>query len=172
MLIGQKICLGPILQPDAAAIFKWRNSVGLMHMNGQYLPFSQRSFEEWFNLIGKDPSSVVFAIRKQGNLDLLGYVQIGEIHPLFHTAIIGIIIGEAVNRGKGYGEEALRLCVDFCWKELNLQRLSLLIAGENEIAVRAYTKAGFEKEGTLRRAIYTNGAYVDGTLMGLLRPMP
>ena len=33
-------------------------------------------------------------------------------------------------------------------------------------------KAGFEKEGVLRRAIYTNGAYADGTIMGLLRPLP
>lgn len=171
MLIGEKICLGPILLPDAPIIFNWRNTVSLMHLNGQYLPVSQRSFDEWFNHIGKDLSSVVFAIRRQGNLALLGYIQITDISPIFQTGVLGIIIGDALNRGKGYGQEALRLCIGFCWDELNLQRLSLLIAGENEPAMRAYKKVGFEKEGVLRRAIYTNGAYADGTIMGLLRPL-
>ena len=59
--------------------------------------------------------------------------------------------------------------VGFCWNELNLQRLSLLIAGQNEPAMRAYKKAGFQQEGVLKRSIYANGAYLDGTIMGLLR---
>jgi RimJ/RimL family protein N-acetyltransferase len=83
--------------------------------------------------------------------------------------VLGITIGDPTNRGKGYGQEALRLCIGFCWNELNLQRLSLLIAGENGAALHAYQKAGFQTEGVLRRSIYRNGEYVDGTIMGLLR---
>ena len=98
MIIGEKVCLGPILLPDAPIIFSWRNTVSLMHLNGQYLPVSQRSFDEWFNHIGKDLSSVVFAIRKQGNLALLGYIQVTDINPIFHTGVLGIIIGDALNR--------------------------------------------------------------------------
>src|SRR5208337_1298958 len=105
MLIGEKICLGPILLPDAPVIFNWRNTVSLMHLNGQYLPVSQRSFDDWFNSIGRDLTSVVFSIRKKSDLSLIGYVQITDIHPIFRSAQIGIMIGDAVNRRKGYGQE-------------------------------------------------------------------
>ena len=169
MLIGEKVCLGPMLQPDGAMVFNWLNTVSLMHLNGNYVPVSQRSFDEWFGGIGKDPSRVVFSIRKHGNLEFLGYIQLTEIHPVFRSAVIGIIIGDPAKRGKGYGQEALTLCIGFCWKELNLQRLSLMIVGENEPAMRAYKKAGFEQEGVLKRAIFTNGVYTDATIMGLLR---
>ena len=169
MLIGVNVCLGHMLQPDGAMIFNWLNTVSLMHLNGNYVPVSQRSFDEWFGGIGKDPSRVVFSIRKQGNLAFLGYIQLTEIHPVFRSAVIGITIGDPANRGKGYGQEALMLCIGFCCKELNLQRLSLMIVGKNEPAVRAYKKAGFEEEGMLKRAIFTNGVYMDATIMGLLR---
>jgi len=169
MLIGEKVCLGPVLQTDAAVIFNWQNTVSLMHLNGNYIPVSQRSFDDWFNGIGKDPSRVVFSIRKHGNLALLGYIQLTEIHPVFRSANLGIIIGEPANQGKGYGQEALKLCIGFSWKDLNLQRLSLMVVGSNEPALRAYRKTGFEVKGVLKRAAFTNGAYVDATIMGLLR---
>jgi RimJ/RimL family protein N-acetyltransferase len=100
---------------------------------------------------------------------LLGYLQLTEIHPVFRSAVIGLTIGDPANRGKGYGQEALRLCIDFSWKDLNLQRLSLMIAGKNEPAARAYSKVGFQQEGVFKRAIFANGVYVDATIMGLLR---
>lgn len=169
MLIGEKICLGPMLQPDAAIIFNWLNTVSLMHLHGNFAPVSQRSFDDWFAGIGKDPSRVVFSIRKHGNLAFLGYIQLTEIHPVFRSAVVGITIGDPANRGQGYGQEALTLCIGFCWKELNLQRLSLMIVGNNEPAMRAYEKAGFEQEGVLKRAVFANGVYMDATIMGLLR---
>jgi RimJ/RimL family protein N-acetyltransferase len=169
MLIGEKVCLGPMLLPDAPIIFGWQNTVSLSHLNGNYLPVSQRSFDEWFGAIGKDPSRVVFSIRKHGALELLGYIQLTEIHPIFRSAFLGIVIADPANRGKGYGQEALKLCIGFAWTDLNLQRLSLTITGHNEPAMRAYKKVGFEVEGVLKRAVFTNGAYVDATVMGLLK---
>jgi [ribosomal protein S5]-alanine N-acetyltransferase len=170
MLIGTKICLGPILQADGMVIFRWRNTPGVMLMDGMYSPISQGNFDEWFTAIGKDPTRIVFSIRKPGSLEFLGYVQIADIHPVFRSAELGIMIGDAANRGKGYGPDALRLCIAFCWNELNLQRLSLKIIGDNPRAIRAYEKAGFEREGLLQRATYRDGDFRDTTLMALLRP--
>ncbi|HTV53126.1 MAG TPA: GNAT family N-acetyltransferase, partial [Steroidobacteraceae bacterium] len=131
MLIGTQVCLGPLFQADARSIFNWRNRVELMHLDGLYRPVSQAQFDEWFNGAGKDATRVVFSIRRQSDLELLGFIQINHIHPVYRSAEIGIMIGEAANRGKGYGQEALRLCVGFCWDELNLQRLSVAIVGAN-----------------------------------------
>ena len=99
----------------------------------------------------------------------MGYLQITAIHPIFHSAEIGLLIGEPGNRGRGYGQESLRLAVDFCWKELNLQRLSLTLIGENAAALQAYRRVGFEVEGVMRRASYRDGSFQDVTVLGLLR---
>lgn len=150
-------------------VFKWRNRPELMRVDGLYRPVSQLNFDEWFNGIGRDPTRVVFSIRQLGALNFLGYLQITNITPTVQSAEIGIMIGEPAHRGRGYGQEALRLGVEFCWRDLNLQRLSLAVIGDNPAALRAYEKVGFEREGVARRAAFADGAYRDVTLMALLR---
>lgn len=170
MLIGSRVCLGPVFQADAPIIFNWRNRLDVLHLDGLYRPMSQARFDEWFAGIGRDPGRVVFSIRRQGDLAFLGYIQIVDIQAAHRSAEIGIMIGEKEQRGHGYGQEALKLCVDFCWKELNLQRLSLKVVGDNPAALHTYRKAGFECEGVMRRCIYLAGEFRDTTLMALLRP--
>jgi RimJ/RimL family protein N-acetyltransferase len=169
MLLGNKVCLGPLLRIDGPVIFGWRNSLDVMCLDWCYRPNDQAGFEDWFNSTGKDPSRVVFAIRRRTDMEFLGYIQIVNINPAFRSGEVGIMIGSQAHRGQGFGKEALRLCVDFCWQELNLQRLSLALVGENLGALNAYLRCGFEREGTLRRSVYSRGHFRDVTLMALLR---
>ena len=116
-----------------------------------------------------DPTRVLFAIRRHGDLDLVGYLQLTNIQAVAGSADLGLLIGAAQDRGRGFGQEAVRLAAEFCWRDLNLQRLALTVVGANPGAVRAYEKAGFQREGLLRRAAYVNGPYQDVLVMGLLR---
>jgi RimJ/RimL family protein N-acetyltransferase len=170
MLIGKTVCLGPILQADGPYIFNWLNTLGLAYLNGSYRPTDQMKFEGWFSSIGNDPSKVIFSIRRHADMRLLGYLQIVNIHPVIHAAEVGILIGDDTERGKGHGQEALRMALGFCWRDLNLQRLSLFVFGENERAIHVYRKVGFKHEGTMRRGGYVGGRLVDVTVMGALRP--
>ena len=169
MLIGEKVCLGPILTGDGPFLFSWMNNRGLAYGNGPYRPMSQLAFDEWFNGIAKDPRRVVFALRSRSDMKLLGYVQIINIDAPFRSAELGILIGEEAEQGRGFGQEAIALAIEFCWSDLNLQRLSLLVVGENARAGHVYEKVGFEVEGRMRRAAYANGQYVDIVVMGKLR---
>ena len=169
MIIGDKVCLGPMFNADAGVVFNWHNTVELMRLDGMYRPVSEGNFDKWFGTIGQEPSRIVFAIRNKGDLRFLGYVQITNIHPVNRSAEIGIMIGVAADRGQGRGKEALRLCIDFCWTELNLQRLTMMVVGDNAQALSAYKKVGFEQEGVLRNAVYMNGSFRDATILGLLR---
>ena len=169
MLIGEKICLGPVLLTDAPFFFNWLNDVGLVHDNGAYRPTDQARFDQWFGGIANDNSRVVFTIRAKPDVRLMGYIQVINIQPIARTAEMGILIGDPKDRGHGFGQEAVRLALDFCWRDLNLQRVALFIIGENPAAQNAYAKAGFEVEGRLRRGAYVNGAFRDITVMGILR---
>ncbi|MDA8229877.1 MAG: GNAT family protein [Magnetospirillum sp.] len=169
-MLNNKIFLGPLLAEDAAPMFEWANDVSLAHLNGPYRPISWVDHANAFSQVGKDPSKVVFSIRRTSDRRLVGYLQIVNIHPAFRSADIGILIGDERERGKGYGTEAMRRALAFCWNELNLIRVALLVFGDNPHAVALYRKVGFEHEGTLRQAAYVNGRHVDITLMAALRP--
>lgn len=169
MLLGTQVSLGPVLESDGAIFFRWRNTPGLMHLDGLYRPCSQAEFDGWFRGIGRSPAQVVFAIRTLDQAQLVGYLEVREIQPLNRSADISIMIGDAVNWGRGYGRDALGLAVGFCWKELNLQRLSMVVMMHNQRALRAYRAAGFQEEGRMRQALYSDGQFVDLVLMARLR---
>jgi RimJ/RimL family protein N-acetyltransferase len=171
MLLGNKVCLGPLLRTDGPIIFGWRNTLDVMRLDWCYRPSDQTGFEEWFNGVGRDPSRVVFAIRRKADMEFVGYIQVVNINSAFRSGELGIMMGNETHRGQGYGSEALRLCVDFAWQELNLQRLSLALVGDNPAALHVYLNSGFEREGVLRRAVYSRGEFKDVTLMALLRPV-
>jgi ribosomal-protein-alanine N-acetyltransferase len=169
MLIGEKICLGPLVQSDGPLLFNWLNNLEIGHANGAYRPSDQTKFDQWFSGVGADPSRVVFAIRQFGDLRLMGYIQIINIQAVSRVAEMGVLIGDPRDRGQGFAQEAVALAVAFCWRDLNLQRLSMFVIGHNPPAVSAYRKAGFEVEGVMRRTAYVDGGFRDITIMGLLR---
>ena len=169
MIIGQAVCLGPLLVGDGPLLFSWRNTIVNARLNGPYRPIGQGEFDAWFNPSG-DPSRVVFALRARADMRLLGFLQLIRIDANARSAELGVMIGEPAERNKGLGQEAVALALDYAWRELNLQRVALYVHGDNPAAIRAYTKAGFELEGAMRRASYVDGQYRDITVMGCLRP--
>jgi len=169
MYAGANVFLGPLLPEDSPLLFQWSNDVDLAHWNGPYRPVDWVSHSNWFANIGKEQTKAVLAIRRVADSRLVGYIQFANIHPVFRSAEIGIAIGAEIDRGHGYGQEALKLATRFAWNDLNLHRLALLIFGPNERAVKAYAKAGFRHEGLLRQAAFVDGRFVDITVMGLLR---
>jgi RimJ/RimL family protein N-acetyltransferase len=170
MLAGDRVCLGPLLRSDGPLLFGWLNTLSVGRFNGAYRPTDEAKFDQWFAAAGADPARVVFAIRRKSDMRLLGFVQIVDINAAHRTASLGILIGAANDRGQGFGQEAIRLAVDFGWQDLNLQRLTLFVFGDNPQAARAYQNVGFEIEGTMRRAAYVDGRFQDITVMGMLRP--
>jgi RimJ/RimL family protein N-acetyltransferase len=59
--------------------------------------------------------------------------------------------------------------VDFGFAALRLERIWLEVWTENARAMRAYEKAGFVHEGTLRHDRYEGGRFTDGHVMSILR---
>jgi RimJ/RimL family protein N-acetyltransferase len=172
MLNGEKVCLGPVLNGDIAMLFNWFDTLEIVGASGPYRPASEAKFHQWLAGAANDPSRVLFAIRKQGDLRLVGHVHISSIQPVFRCADIGLGIGPVGDRGQGYGGEALSMAVQYCWRELNLQRVALTVLSHNPRAMRLYERLGFQTEGRLRRATYVDGQFHDIIIMSLLRPDP
>lgn len=169
MLLGSRISIGPFVPEDFGPLFCWANDVTAARLDFAYRPVDMMAHRQWWDGLGKDPTKVMFAIRKTTEPTIIGYVQIAGINSVHRSAELGIRIGTEKNRGQGFGKEALGLAVDFCWKHLNLNRVQLVVFKHNHRATRAYRSAGFRKEGVLRQAAFIDGAWADLVIMAALR---
>jgi ribosomal-protein-serine acetyltransferase len=73
------------------------------------------------------------------------------------------------NAGKGLATEACQRMLDICFNKLNLNRVYLLIATNNEPSRRVAEKCGFQKEGTLRQALYLDNQFHNVDLYAMLQ---
>ncbi len=170
MLAGPCISIGPLVPNDFAPMFRWSNDVEAARLNGAYRPVDWVAHKTWCDNVGRDPSRVVFAIRRHNDPALVGYIEIVNINPIHRSAQLGIRIGEEPDRGHGVGREAVRLALHYGWNHLNLNRVYLTTLKHNQRAIRAFTAAGFRREGLLRRAEFIDGKWVDIVLMAALCP--
>jgi len=72
-------------------------------------------------------------------------------------------------RGKGYGTEAIRIIVDYLFLKKNSVRIQAPAATENVASQEALEKAGFSKEGLMRKSGHAKGEYIDQYLYSILR---
>ena len=83
--------------------------------------------------------------------------------------ITRIYIGEEEFLGKGLGEEAMRLLLDYCYIQLHTERVTLDHLPLNTKAGDLYKRLGFKYEGIMRNSGKKNGRYLDLHLMSMLR---
>lgn len=116
-----------------------------------------------------DPNTIVFAICRKADGKPIGQTALFRIDWVGRMATFYIGIADKENWSKGYGSEATMKMVEYAFETLNLNRVHLHVAVENEGAVKVYQRVGFQIEGTLREAMYHDGHYSDFYVMGLLR---
>ncbi|MGH6791002.1 MAG: GNAT family N-acetyltransferase [Pseudolabrys sp.] len=172
MIAGKKIVIGALIPADFASLYGWFNDVAAVRLDGNFRPVNLANHLQWCQNLGNDPTKVMFAVRKCADPAIVGYLNISSINGLHRSADIGIRIGEEKNRNQGFGKEALRLGLDYCWKHLNLERVSLTVFSKNARAIHVYRTVGFKKEGTLRRYCFVDGEWIDTVIMAAFRPSP
>lgn len=72
-------------------------------------------------------------------------------------------------RNKGHGKQLVSIVVEFCFKVLDLRRLTCQILQSNKASEKCALAAGFVYEGFKREAVCKNGEYVGSHYMGILK---
>ena len=75
----------------------------------------------------------------------------------------------ASERGKGYGIEAIQMMVDYIFLEKDIVRIQAPTGTKNIPSQKTLEKAGFSKEGIMRKSWYAKGEYIDQYLYSILR---
>lgn len=150
---------------------RWFTDADVIHNLSMRGPMSRAGEERWFERMLEHEGTTIhhFVICLLADDREIGTSGLHDVDLGNGTAEFGIAIGEKAEWGKGYGTDATRAICDFGFAELRLERIGLLVYAENPRARRAYEKAGFVHEGTLRRAHFARGDHHDVHVMSLLR---
>jgi RimJ/RimL family protein N-acetyltransferase len=134
-------------------------------------PLGEALEERWFEgmLETHGTNRFFFVICRQADDRPVGTIDLHEVNLRNGSASLGIAIGDPDDTGEGYGTAALRALVGFGFGQLRLERIELDVYDFNERARRVYERVGFALEGTLRRALYRDGAFHDVHRMAILR---
>ena len=132
---------------------------------------SENQLKKWFEEQldkGFAPHRYPFMVRSLKEDKLIGFF--GLWVDFSHAeAWVGIAMGDRDFWGRGYGTDAMKLCLQYAFSELNLFRVSLGLLEYNPRALRSYEKAGFRMEGRSRGDVMREGKHYDSLWMGILR---
>lgn len=169
---GERIRLRAVEHDDIKLFVRWLNDPEVTFGLSMYLPMSMTDEEKWFEgLASRSPAEKPLAIemRAGDGWKLIGNSGFFDVDPVAHSAEVGILIGEKNIWNQGFGTETMRLLLRHAFETLNLNRVFLRVYVDNPRAVRAYEKAGFKLEGTMREAVYKRGKFLDVHMMSVLR---
>lgn len=170
ILQGNSIALRPLQSSDIEDLIKWRNNPQIRESAMIHpFPVARDLEEKWLSGLLNDITNtrVYFGIEKKEKNKLIGYTSLTRINQINRNCYFGIIIGETEDQGKGMGQEATKLTVNYALKYLNLHKISLEVLSENEQAIHIYKKLGFKEEGLFREHFYWNGSYLDVKVMAI-----
>ncbi len=165
----EPVYLRSLEMDDLPKIHQWHNDLHLYEiLVGEHGHVSRSAVEQW--LRGKTAFSRnerSWAICISESHEHIGNIYLKEIDWVARHARLSMFIGDPAHRSKGYGRVAVRLMTEHAFKCLGLLRVHLIVLADNEPAIRAYKKCGFQTEGRLRRHAYVNGQFRDMQFMGL-----
>jgi len=132
---------------------------------------SEKKIKEWFenrSEKGPEPDRYFFCVRTLEDDKFIGFLGIWA--DLIHSeAWVGLGIGERDFWSKGYGTDMMKLCMQYVFRELCLERLSLGLHEYNPRALKSYEKCGFRLEGRTRQDMMREGRRYNSLWMGILR---
>ena len=169
------IRLGPIdFEKDPEVESRWTHDLSYLRMLSRDLarPLSQAQLKKKYEGIEKgmeERNLIYYTIRRKEDNELLGFIRLDWIEWTHGAATMKMAIGDASERGKGYGSQALRLFLYYAFEELNLYRLTVTLGEDNPRGVSFFNKFGFGEEVRRRKALLRDGQTYDLLMLGLLK---
>ena len=154
---------------DVASLARHANSRKVwLQLRDQFPhPYTAADAEAWLGHVEKARVETNFAIALDGEaVGGIGFVLGSDVERL--SAEIGYWLGEAV-WGRGLATAALRAVTRHAFDAYGLNRVFAVPFARNAASVRVLEKAGFVREGVLRRSAIKAGVVLDQVLYAIIR---
>ena len=166
MLEGKNANLRVMEKEDLPLFAEWINKPEFI---GEYNPLRQLSRTEIEK--GYEKSSLEqgeFIIEKKDG-SKIGYIwHFVNRHPAMKLLEIGYVLVPS-ERGKGYCTEAVNIMLDYLFLSKDIIRIQACTELRNVASQKILEKAGFTREGKIRKSIFNRGEWRDAYLYSILR---
>lgn len=108
-----------------------------------------------------------FGIFDEATDGFIGSVGLNQINHKYQMANLGYWVRTS-RTGQGIASRAARLVAEVALKELDLQRIEIVVGVENQASQRAAEKMGARREGVLRKRLCTKGQPIDAVIYSLI----
>ena len=168
-LVGARCYLSPVSLEDAEKWTQWDNDLEVTIPLGDeaYTPYPAEKTRQIIEDVVRSQSHI-FSIVDLETDELIGRCMFFDIDQVNRRAMLGIVIGEKDYWGKGYGQDATRLLLDYGFNLLNLNSIMLGTFSFNARAINCYKRVGFKEIGRRRQARIIAGEKYDAVLMDIL----
>ena len=167
-MVGQRIYLSPMNVDDAEQYAAWLNDVEVAGYLGPVYTRALSLAAEREYLESSAQQGQNYAIVLKEGDKLIGNISLMDVDHRNRSATLGLFIGDAEYRSKGFGAEAIRLIVDYGFKWLNLHNIDLHVFANNPRAIACYENVGFREYGRRTEDSFMGGEYVDSLGMEIL----
>ncbi len=167
---GALVFLRPLEPDDLETVQRWYEDGEFRRVMGDRpRSLAQRRSRYDADVLKQGEDFYLFAVCRLEDGAMVGRVDVFAIDRLNGSAAFGIGIGDAADRGRGYGSDAVGALLDFCFGELRLERVWLVTDANNQHAQAVYRACGFVEEARHRRAYIDRGEMLDEIRMSILR---
>jgi RimJ/RimL family protein N-acetyltransferase len=165
MIGAERLRLVTLDRPHLARTREWANDPELMRLMDRKQPVTPVEHEAWFASLGRRSDCAYFAIEMLDDGAHVGNVWLWDIDRRNRKAELRVVVGDMGARGRGLGSEAIdRLC-RYGFDQVGLHRIYAYVLGINPSGRRAFERAGFTIEGTLRDDRWAVDRFIDSYLL-------
>lgn len=152
---------------DCEIFCRWENEEAII----QYLSISkgktmEMTIREFLQREG-DAAVMDFGVYHEGELMGRAFLSRYDLEAR-SVDITRIYIGDPEKHGQGLGTAMMKVLLQYCFEDLNLNRVTLDYYDGNP-AEGIYRRLGFVSEGVAREAGYKDGSFNNFNLMSMLR---
>jgi len=148
--------------------FKNETVLSFLEVNGKNL--TAEDVIDYINAGEKTKSYFMYTVCLKENGKHIGNVKIGPINYKHMLSDLVTVIWDKNYWGKGLATEAIKLGNKLAFQEYNIRKLTGGIYSDNIGSFKAYTKAGWIKEGVLFNHYFDGKKFQDRILVSCFNP--
>jgi RimJ/RimL family protein N-acetyltransferase len=166
-LEGSKVYLNPIKEGETSNLVNFMNDehIRIYGRNCGNIIYEEKMKEKIEEIQKKDEA---FGIHKVEDDSIIGDGSVNSIDKYNRSAMLSIIIIGDENRGKGFGQDAIKLLMKHAFINLNLESLYLGTWEYNKPAIHVYEKLGFKMVGKMRNCRRVGNQVFDEVIMDMI----
>jgi RimJ/RimL family protein N-acetyltransferase len=164
LLEGKTVNLRVVEKEDLSLVAEWFSNPEFFSVYTPLLQMSKADLEKAYEKRSLERTD--FLIEKKDGC------KIGYIQHFTHPAVERLEIGFSMipsERGKGYCTEAVRIMIDYLFLSKDRVRIQAQTETGNLASQKVLEKAGFNKEGIMRKSDFSRGEWKDAYLYSILR---